>query len=85
MTPREALGSRMSAQFDTYLLDELRGYSISQQLTIEHRLFTYLMRNTSMMSDRFTNYAAATRQVLNDMTFEQQLALDQDLHPEFYV
>ena len=85
MTPREALGSRMSAQFDTYLLDELRGYSISQQLAIEHRLFTYLMRNTSMVSDRFTNYAAATRQVLNDMTFEQQLALDQELHPEYYI
>ena len=85
MTPKEALGSRMSAQFDTYLLDILRGYSISQQLAIEHRLFTYLMRNTSMMSDRFTNYAAATRQVLNDMTFEQQLALDQELHPEYHI
>ena len=85
MTPKEALGSRMSAQFDTYLLDTLRGYSLSQQLAIEHRLFTYLMRNTSMVSDRFTNYAAATRQVLNDMTFEQQLALDQDLHPEYHV
>ena len=85
MTPKEALGSRMSAQFDTYLLDTLRGYSLSQQLAIEHRLFTYLMRNTSTVSDRFTNYAAATRQVLNDMTFEQQLALDQDLHPEYYL
>lgn len=85
MTPKEALGSRMSAQFDTYLLDELRGYSISQQLAIEHRLFTYLMRNTSMVSNHFTNYAAATRQVLNDMTFEQQLALDQELHPEHYI
>ena len=85
MTPREALGSRMSAQFDTYLLDTLRGYSLSQQLAIEHRLFTYLMRNTSMVSDRFTNYAAATRQVLNDMTFEQQLALDQELHPEYHI
>ena len=85
MTPKEALGSRMSAQFDTYLLDTLRGYSLSQQLAIEHRLFTYLMRNTSTVSDRFTNYAAATRQVLNDMTFEQQLALDQELHPECYI
>ena len=85
MTPREALGSRMSAQFDTYLLDTLRGYSLSQQLAIEHRLFTYLMRNTSTVSDRFTNYAAATRQVLNNMTFEQQLALDQELHPECYI
>ena len=85
MTPRETLGSRMSAQFDTYLLDTLRGYSLSQQLAIEHRLFTYLMRNTSTVSDRFTNYAAATRQVLNDMTFEQQLALDLDLHPECYI
>ena len=85
MTPREALGSRTSAQFDTYLLDTLRGYSLSQQLAIEHRLFTYLMRNTSTVSDRFTNYAAATRQVLNDMTFEQQLALDQELHPECYI
>ena len=85
MTPKEAPDSRMSAQFDTYLLDTLRGYSLSQQLAIEHRLFTYLMRNTSTVSDRFTNYAAATRQVLNDMTFEQQLALDQELHPEFYV
>ena len=85
MTPKEALGSRMSAQFDTYLLDTLRGYSLSQQLAIEHRLFTYLMRNTSTVSDRFTNYAAATRQVLDDMTFEQQLALDQELHPECYI
>ena len=85
MTPRETLGSRMSDQFDTYLLYTLRGYSISQQLAIEHRLFTYLMRNTSPVSDRFTNYAAATRQVLNDMTFEQQLALDQELHPEHYI
>ena len=85
MTSREALGSRMSAQFDAYLLDTLRGYSISQQLAIEHRLFTYLMRNTSTVSDRFTNYAAATRQVLNDMTFEQQLALDQELHPEYHI
>ena len=85
MTPKEALGSRMPTQFDTYLLDTLRGYSLSQQLAIEHRLFTYLMRNTSMVSDHFTNYAAATRQVLNDMTFEQQLALDQELHPECYI
>ena len=85
MTSTELLGHRMSAQFDTYLLDTLRGYSISQQLAIEHRLFTYLMRNIPMMSDRFTNYAAATRQVLDDMTFEQQLALDQDLHPEHYI
>lgn len=85
MTPKEALGSRMSAQFDTYLLDTLRGYSLSQQLAIEHRLFTYLMRNTSTVLDRFTNYAAATRQVLNDMTFEQQLALDQELHPEYHI
>ena len=85
MTPKESLSSRMSAQFDTYSLDTLRGYSISQQLAIEHRLFTYLMRNTSMVSDRFTNYAAATRQVLNDMTFEQRLALDQELHPECYI
>ena len=85
MTPKEALGSHMSAQFDTYLLDTLRGYSLSQQLAIEHRLFTYLMRNTSTVLDRFTNYAAATRQVLNDMTFEQQLALDQELHPEYHI
>ena len=85
MTPKKSLSSRMSAQFDTYSLDTLRGYSISQQLAIEHRLFTYLMRNTSMVSDRFTNYAAATRQVLNNMTFEQQLALDQELHPECYI
>ena len=85
MTPIEALGTRRSAQFNTYSLNTIRGYSISQQLTIEHRLFTYLMRNTSMMSDRFTNYAAATRQALDDMTFEQQLALDQDLHPEYYL
>ena len=85
MTPKESLSSRMSAQFDTYSLDTLRGYTISQQLAIEHRLFTYLMRNTSTVSDRFTNYAAATRQVLNDMTFEQQLALDQELHPEYHI
>ena len=85
MTPRKTLGSRMSAQFDTYLLDEPRGYNIVQQLIIEQRLFTYLMRNTSRVSDRFTNYAAATRQVLNDMTFEQQLALDQELHPKHYI
>ena len=87
MTPKKSLSSRMSAQFDTYSLDtlRLRGYSISQQLAIEHRLFTYLMRNTSTVSDRFTYYAAATRQVLNDMTFEQQLALDQELHPECYI
>ena len=85
MTPREALGSRMSAQFDTYLLDELRGYSISQQLAIEQRLFTCLMRKASITSANYANYAAATRLVLDDMTFEQQLALDQELHPEHYI
>ena len=85
MTPREALGSRMSAQFDTYLLDELRGYSIVQQLAIEQRLFTYLMRKVSITSAHYANYAAATRQVLNDMTFEQQLALDQELYPELLI
>ena len=85
MTPREALGSRMSAQFDTYLLDTLRGYSTIQQLAIDSRLFTYLMRNVPMLSVHYANYAAATRQVLDDMTFEQQLALDQDLHPEHYI
>ena len=85
MTPKEALGSRMSAQFDSYLLDTLRGYSISQQLTIEHRLFTYLMRNVPITSVHYANYAAATRQVLNDMTFEQQLALDKELHPEYHI
>ena len=85
MTPREALGSQMSAQFDAYLLDELRGYSISQQLAIEQRVFTCLMRNAPITSVHYANYAAATRQVLNDMTFEQQLALDQELHPEYYI
>ena len=85
MTPREALGSRMSAQFDTYLLEELRGYSISQQLAIEQRLFTYLMRKVSITSAHYANCVAATRQVLDDMTFEQQLALDQELHPECYI
>ena len=85
MTPKKALGSRMSAQFDTYLLDELRGYSISQQLAIEQRVFTYLMRNVPITSVHYANYAAATRQVLDDMTFEQQLAFDQELHPEHYV
>lgn len=85
MTPREALGSRMSAQFDTYLLEELRGYSISQQLAIEQRLFTYLMRKVSITSAHYANYVAATRLVLDDMTFVQQLALDQELHPEHYI
>lgn len=85
MTPKKALGSRMSDQFDTYLLDTLRGYSISQQLAIEQRLFTYLMRKVSITSAHYANYAAATRLVLDDMTFEQQLALDQELHPECYI
>ena len=85
MTPKEALGSRMSDQFDTYLLDTLRGYSISQQLAIEQRLFTYLMRKVSITSAHYANYAAATRLVLDDMTFEQQLAIDQELHPEHYI
>ena len=85
MTPREALGSHMSAQFDAYLLDELCGYSISQRLAIEQRIFTYLTRNVSVLSVHYTNYTAAARQVLNDMTFEQQLAFDQELHPEHYI
>ena len=87
MTPKKSLSSRMSAQFDTYSLDtlRLRGYSISQQLAIEHRLFTYLTRKAPVTSVHYANYAAATRQVLNDMTFEQQLALDQELHPECYI
>ena len=85
MTPREALGSHMLAKFNAHLLDELCGYSISQQLAIEQRIFTYLTRNVSVISVHYTNYAAAARQVINDMTFEQQLAFDQDLHPEHYI
>ena len=85
MTQKKSLSSRMSAQFDTYSLDTLRGYSISQQLAIEHRLFTYLTRKAPVTSVHYANYAAATSQVLNDMTFEQQLALDQELHLECYI
>ena len=85
MTPREALGSRMSAQFDAYLLDTLHGYSIVQQLDIEQRLYKHLMRNVPMTSAHYENYASATRLILDDMTFEQQLALDQELHPECYI
>ena len=85
MTPREATGSRMYAQFDTYLLDELRGYSISQQFAIKSSLFTYLMRNVSILSVHYANYVVATHQVLDNMTFEQQPALDQELHPKHYI
>ena len=85
MTPKEALGSRMSAQFDADLLDTIRGYSIVQQLDIEQRLYKYLMRNVPMTSAHYENYASTTRLILDNMTFEQQLVLDQDLHPECYI